>query len=223
MNKKIFLNLLLMTFFLPALLIGSTWTTTAKVSCFSPKSSHLRKVYGDAFINYEIELARSIFCNWEIWSALDYYTESGHLPQTHQSSTIHVLPLSLGLSYNWKLCRKLYWKIGIGGAYTYANFYRYDTHKNDLTKWGGGAVFKTSLNYFWNSSIFVNVFCEYFYQHFNRHRYLDSASTSNDTLSLNASRDDLEPITLPQSNPHKRKPALNVGGTKIGIGVGYIF
>ena len=173
--------------------------------------------------NYELAVSRSVFCNWEIWSALNYYTASGHLPHVHRSSRIKVLPLSLGLSYNWKICKQLYWNIGAGGAYTYAHFNHYDAHKKSLTKWGGGAVFKTSLKYYCFTGIVFDIFITYFYQHFNHHRYKDSSNHfSNYSLNNNNNNNNNCFIdSLPIH--HKRKPALNVGGTSIGLSVGYVF
>jgi len=213
MNKKLILSILYTCFSLPLFLSASTWTMSAKISCFAPKSSHLSKVYGNTFVNYEIEATRAIFCNWEVWTALDYYTQTGKLRERGQQSRIQVLPLSLGLSYNWRIRHNLFWNIGAGGAYTYAHFNQYEGRKNSLTKWGGGGVFKTCLKYYFCSGVFVSAFVEYFYQHFNHHRYLDSSNTQSQSDSF----------INPQSTRQKRKPSLNVGGTRIGLSVGFIF
>lgn len=222
MHYRLLFSLFLFCSTFPALLLGNLWTVSGKIAYFSPTSSDLKKTYGNAFINYELEVTRALFCNWEIWADLDYYTKNGHLPKTHQSSDLQVLPLSLGIGYNWQICRNIYLNAGAGASYTYTHIHHYSPHKNDLTKWGFGGVVKTGLKYYFDCGMFVDLFINYFYQHFNHHYEVYSAEPSSDNLVAT-------PILSSQtSNPgivhhRKRKPALNVGGTRIGLGIGYVF
>lgn len=211
MSRSIPLIVLLICFILPLKVFGHYWSVAGKISCFAPSSPVIRSTYGNAFPDFQLEVARSILCDWEIWANLDYYTKEGHLPHKMGSTRLHVIPLSLGIKYYMLIRRNLFWYVGAGGSYTCAKIRNHsECLKNDLTKWAFGAVFKTGIKYYWNYNLYFEVFLDYFYQHMHLHDsdrdHRSSCFSSASSGSFVIGRD-----------------TLNVGGTKIGAGVGWTF
>lgn len=209
---------------IPSIVSAEYWSIAGRISYFSPASPDIRKTYGDAFVNYQIELTRSVFCDWEVWLDLDYYTKGGHFHHRQDSTRLQVIPLSLGVKYYVHLCRDIDWYVGGGGSYTCANLHNHsDCTKKNMTKWGFGGVFKTGIKYYWNDNLYIDLFLDYFYQHFRLHHkhkhkqeivpFLESEEFESFSSSSSSS----------SSNCFFVKDTLNVGGTKIGLAIGWAF
>ncbi len=212
MNPTLFsLMFLFLSCLPPSMAFANFWTVSAKISYFSPASGDIRKIYGNAFVDYQIELTRNIFCDWEVWMDLDFYTQDGSVTKHHHSTRLQVIPLSAGLKYYVYLRPNIYWYVGGGGCYTNATIHNHSKGlKSDINKWGFGGIFKTGIKYYWNNCLYFDFFLDYFYQHFRLH---GCQRHSYPTFFSRESSSD-----CPFGNS-----TLNVGGTKIGAGIGWTF
>ncbi|MFI5344461.1 MAG: hypothetical protein ACHQUC_09600 [Chlamydiales bacterium] len=205
---------------IPSIISAEYWTVEGRISYFYPASADIRKTYGDAFVDYQIELARSVFCDWEVWLDLDYYTKRGRFHHRQDSSRLQVIPLSLGVKYYVHLRRDIDWYVGGGGSYGCANIRNHsDCAKRNMTKWGFGGIFKTGIKYYWNDCLSIDLFLDYFYQHFRLHHKHKHKMMQQIYPLLESEESD----SSSSSNCFFVKDTLNVGGTKIGLAIGWTF
>lgn len=175
-------------------LFASKWGVSFNSCFFFPKSAFLQKEYGSQWMNYQLQVSYLTCPHLSVWAALDYSAKD----------KLQIVPLSLGASYYWKLSRCLFWTVGGGGSYTYAKVSHLEANKRSFNKKGLGALFKTSLEYRYSSKLFFSFFVDYFYQHFHFYSHRSSC-------------------VLLAEEIEKKKNLLNVGGTKIGLGIGTFF
>lgn len=186
------------------------WSVQAGASYFSPASHSIKKTYSAAMVDYQIEVSRTVFCDWDLFFDIDYMTQSGKLPRLHRSTDLNIVPLSLGMRYYIPVYTNTWWYVGGGGCYTFTQIHNNtDCLKKNMKKWAFGGVFKTGLKYYLNDSLYANFFVDYFYQHCHLtksdRRFRNSCSFASG------------------SNYVIGKDMLNVGGLKIGGALGWAF
>lgn len=188
----------------------SLWSLQAGASAYYPASHSIRKTYSSVLVDYQIEASRTFFGNWDMWADLDYITSSGNLAGFHDSTRIDVVPISAGVRYYIPVYSNTWWYIGGGGSYTFSHIHHQSgCMKKNLSKWGFGGVFKTGIKYFFTTSFYLTAFVDYFYQHYHL-GHSDRAYRSHCSFKS-------------ASNYVIGSDTLNVGGLKVGGGLGWTF
>lgn len=181
----------------------------ARVAYYHPSSSKVRRIYGDGWADYQLEISKGVFCDWRIWAGVSGFSREGDSIGFHDHTRLQLIPLSFGVKYFfpcWDDC-KLY----LGGAACYSflrinddsDYIRRHTHKND---WGG--LIQAGLTYnFWDCA-YVSFFVDYFFQEF---RFHDSHRSSGDSYGSFYDGGYIE------------RTNLDMSGYKLGVGLGYTF
>lgn len=245
MKSKFLLFILLF----PLTLFASDWTLELRGAYYKPVSKKLREAYSGGWIDYQLEAGYFIEDDIDIWvgvnwiskkkktntghfsissedsysSYYDYfysYDSSYYFPSSYSYSfddsysytysdtyyghyiydkkQIWILPLTIGSRYYFCLtpCLNLYVGAGVSLTFVELQFSGYHVHDN-ASKVGVGALLKSGLRYNWGSYTFIDLFADYFFQEIH-------LSHSERDLGIDE-RD------------------VNIGGFKIGLGVGVYF
>ncbi|MCE2982905.1 MAG: hypothetical protein LW832_05005 [Parachlamydia sp.] len=205
---RIFLFFLL----LPLSLFSMDWTLEVRGAYFRPSSKHLRQIYTDNWIDYQVEASQR-FCNrTEFWIGANWLRRRNPIDckadeSYHSHSEVFILPLSAGYKAFFPLSHCLDFYLGGGLAYSFLRIrngcghssacpssFRKVIHQGD---WGG--VFKTGFQWNMGSNTFLDVFADYFSQRFRLSRRESLTICSHSLRHLDCS------------------------GFKFGLGIGVIF
>lgn len=174
-------------------------SATARVAYYHPESSRMRKVYANGFADYQLEIGKMIGCHWQVWTGVSGFSKEGHSTYSHNSTRLQLIPIYLGVKYFYNVspCIDLY----AGGAACYSmlrikdhsHYVHEHTNKNAF-----GGLAQLGLNYYFTDCIFVNLFADYYFQHFHFKK--------SDSYSYYVERN-----------------SLNMSGYKLGGGIGFVF
>lgn len=142
-----------------------------KASYFFSTNKLFRNVYGGAGL-YRIESNFPLFDHFYLWCNLGYMYGSGH-SSLGNSTHLHFIPLSVGLSYFFPLKSfSPYLGLGPVGAYSHIyNSYKYVTRHQD--GWGGGFLAKAGLITSFAKSFFFDAFIDYSFVRMSFHHQRD--------------------------------------------------
>lgn len=181
------------------------WSAEFRVAYFSPESKRVRKIYSSNLIDYQVEISKNLCPNWSIWLDVDYLSKNGRSEPLHDSTRIWLIPIALGVNYQF-WCRNG-WNayVGAGGNYTCLRMHDHSEYvKEHISKWNFGGTFKLGIKKVFCNGITLNFFCDYFLQKF----HFSDKSRSSDSH---------------YSSCYIERNSLNVSGLKVGMGIGYYF
>lgn len=175
------------------------WCVKLSVAYFRPTDDKVRKIYSDAWANYQFELSRTLFnSNWAAWGSVDWSGANGEAlyigsqPVSKDKTNLWILPLSFGLQYYLPVDR-LNGRFYLGGGASVAFVRITDDHdhvKKNLSKngaWGG--ILKSGFQYFFCNSLFLDVFMNYSFQKVrfsNEHTNVQTSDAHLDGLKIGA-------------------------------------
>lgn len=171
---------------------------TARVGYFHPVSKRVRKIYSDGWADYQLEIVKELYDNWQIWLNVSGFSKKGHSIGFHDDTRLSFMPVSLGVRYSFPLTCRLTTYAGLGACYSFlrikddACFVHRHTSKE---RFGGIAEF--GFNYCLTQSFFANLFVNYLYQSFD--------------------------FPHGQDDPYVERNDLNMSAFKVGIGIGAYF
>lgn len=193
-------------------------TVEPRVAYFHPSSKRVKRIYGNGWADYQLEFSKS-FKNfdcgyrclenieWRIWTGISGFSKEGKSIGFHDTTRLHLIPISLGLKMFYPiLCNT---KVFIGGAACYS-LLRIHDHSRFVNKhihkesWGG--LFQSGITYDFCNCVFASVFFDYYFQHFHKFAKRSGSSGSNSSSSGFVERFD-----------------LNMNGYKLGVGLGILF
>ncbi|EFB42687.1 hypothetical protein pah_c004o241 [Parachlamydia acanthamoebae str. Hall's coccus] len=169
------------------------WEPEVRAAAFYPSSKKFRKIYHEWDADYQIEISKSICYGFSGWVNGSWLTERGRSKgDIKNSSRISIVPISFGAKYSYQFASC--WKAyaGVGACYT---FLRMKDHSpfvdNHLHKQSWGGVAKTGIQFYWKC-LFFDLFADYLYQPFH---FSNTSKVKRDNV--------------------------NVGGYKLGLGIGF--
>lgn len=169
---------------------SSEWMAELRGGYFYPTSKKFREIYKDGGLEGEIELSKTFRENWMGWGNVGYFQRDGRSIGFHDKTTIRMIPISLGLKYQFLLCNLLSPYLGAGITYTFFDIKNdADFVKRHVTKGGFGFVLKSGIYIDLSENFLLDLFVDYYYQEV--HFYT--------------------------------KDKVDVGGFKMGMGLGYRF
>jgi len=167
-----------------------------KISYFRPTSSDLKKIFGSAWLNAQIEISQSIWECLNIYASANFLHACGCSIGGENDTKIRIIPMSLGLKYLTSInsCCDLY--VAAATRYFFLRIENdYPFVKNTINKHGLGGVVEAGGLFYITPCFFLDVFADYSFK------------------KLQHSKGSLE------ISPH----SIEVGGLCIGAGIGYNF
>lgn len=198
------------------------WSLQLRGAYFASQSKIINKTNSQHWFDYQVEAAHNFENNWQLWTNVSWFTKKrpikrdafyGPAGHYHDSSycrystnhnkkhrRLYILPLSLGLKYNLCItpCARFY--LGAGPSYTFLKIkHPISIFNKYITRQGIGALFKSGFQYDIGEYTFLDLFVDYLYQRFHFSQfdsYIDG---------------------------YTKRKQMNIGGFKIGIGLGVYF
>ncbi len=165
-----------------------------KLSYFRPNSSVLRNIFSEWMPLYQVEGVAKVWKDFHIWASVGYLHKNGRSLEGHQSTSIQLVPVTLGLEYliHFSNCSTGY--LGLGPRYfcTKITNRSHFVHRHDLKNGLGGAFRVGGLIYF------------------TPHFLLD--------LCIDYSIKEFKPG---HSSSTIQRHELNLSGLSLGVGLGY--
>lgn len=181
-----------------------------RVAYYSPSSSKVRKIYGDGWADYQVELSKDIWCDLRGYVGVSGFSQDGHSICQHDKTTIQLIPISFGLKYDFPIfnCTKLY----IGGAACYSLLRIRDhsdyVHKHvNKNEWGG--IVQSGISYKFWQCFELSIFADYYFQRFD--------------FSKNSRISDSGYGSYYGRGGYVKRNNLNMNGYKVGGGLAFSF
>ncbi len=150
------------------------WSFQARGAAFLPLQSEIRKIYGSALPTVELETSYPL-AQWSECNQLLLFLNAGWTFQTGKTigfgyyTRLNMVPLSLGIEYQWNLCRNLDFYIGAAPTYSFLWIEDKDGFsKKRIHSAQFGATSKTGFRFTFNTNFFLDVFGDFFYTPFGR-------------------------------------------------------
>ena len=181
-----------------------------RVAYFHPSSSKVRRIYGDGWADYQLEISKGVYENLRIWAGVNGFSRGGESKGFHHHHTrLQLIPINFGLKYYIPFCTDFNFYLSGAASYSFlrikdnSHYVHEHTHKNG---WGG--LVQAGITYdFWRCA-YVNLFAEGFFQEFDFHNSHGSSGYG----SYNSS-----------SSRFIKRHKLDMSGYKLGVGIGYTF
>ncbi|MBA3922403.1 MAG: outer membrane beta-barrel protein [Nostocaceae cyanobacterium] len=169
---------------------SSEWMTELRGGYFYPTSKKFREIYKDGGLEGEVEFSKTYRENLIVWGNINYFQRKGRSLGFHDKTTLNMIPISLGLKYQFLSCSCISPYLGAGLSYTFLNI-KNDSEfaKRHVTKGSFGFVLKSGTYINLSEKFLLDLFLDYYYQEV--HFY----------------------------SKHK----VDVGGLRMGMGLGYRF
>jgi len=182
----------------------------ARVAYYHPSSSKVRRIYGDGWADYQLEISKEIGSEWRVWAGVSGFSRKGDSIGFHDKTRLQLLPISLGLKYDYPFTCNLDVFVGGAASYSFLRIHDHSEYVREHTRkqnWGG--VVQSGLNYRFSDWGVVSLFADYFFQRF---RFHDSHRHS----SLYFSNDN-------DGHRFVERFSLDMSGYKVGVGLGATF
>lgn len=191
--KKLLFYLYFICFLLPLFL--SSWEGELRVSGYHPTSEKFRRIYDEWIPQYQLEGSGELDENWKVWGNVAWLQKRGESEGLHNKTTLHLIPLSLGVKRVF-CCNDLFsLYLGAGVSYAFLHIHD-DSHYviKHTSKRAWGAIFKSGIYVPISECFYLNLFTDYLYQpfHFSHHH----------------------------GSPRVERHSINAGGWSVGLGVG---
>lgn len=144
------------------------FTLEAKVSYFRPCESNVRKIYGDGWVDYDVE-SEQFWCgnNWSIWEGVSWIDQTGDSKGMHNKTNLRLFSARFGMHYFIDITPCLDFYLGSGLCYNYLRIHDHsDVMRSQISDSGVGGIFQTGLRYSLCGCFFADLTIEYLYQKF---------------------------------------------------------
>lgn len=173
------------------------WNLEFQTAYFTPNSNTLREIYSPHWIDFQLELAKSVATNFEVFASAGYIQRTGESTFTKDSTRFRIIPFGLGFKYYLPSCWSIKPYAGVGFNYRYLNIYNSSEFvKEHVAQGKFGSTFLIGLKKECANRIYYDFFAHYILQNFRFSSSSDYPVTRND---------------------------ICFDGFKIGVGVGYAF
>jgi hypothetical protein len=174
----------------------SGWRLEARSGVFIPTKKNIRNEYGTGLPLIQVEGAY-LFCNhWDLWANVGWSGNKGRTPGFCYHSFANLVPVGVGLNYDFHATCNLdvYIGAGITGSAIIINdfdgFLKTKVHSGFV-----GGTSKTGLRYTARCGFIFDIFVDYYYTKFSNLKTCDNL----------------------------QRHYKNWSGTNIGLGFGYAF
>lgn len=144
-----------------------------KGSYFLPTSSRFRHCYkGSALYGPEFSIQIKECKNWYAFASLDYFKQKGRCLSLCDSTTLRMVPLALGVTYNVCLCKRvdLYTGLGFQPVYLRKKDWR-GCNSSTKSFWGYGGLAKLGASIHLPCNFFGDIFFNYSFAWTSKNRF----------------------------------------------------
>lgn len=182
--KKFLLSLLVSFCLVPTWLTGEGFDIGARAGYFLPMSDNVRKIYSDGWAEYELDASYQIYCPWSIWANVGYMHVNGHSIVLHNHTDLTMVPVALGLKYDWKLNCDFNAYLGVGGSYSILRIHDKSpfVHQH-IHSYGWGVTAKSGLQYRFACWGYIEGFVDYNWTQFDFSGHKDNIYRNNLDMS----------------------------------------
>lgn len=174
----------------------------ARFSYFLPRSKQVRETVGGG-IDYGVALHIPVVKGLNLWTAFDYFKESGKIPGTSYSSSLNIMPVTLGLKFAYPFGASggecVYYRLYLGAG---ARYYMVNI-KNKIPTYST-SVHSDSFGYIVELGSFISL---------TRHLALDVFTSFSGGTAKGSSK----------SHPNVKARSFEIGGWNFGGGLGWKF
>lgn len=167
------------------LINAQDWIFEVRGAYFQPTSNIVKKIYGSGMAEIQGEISRALCDPWYVWLNTSYMAKTGCSSLNHYTR-LQVIPVSLGIKYDYALKHNATCYLGLGGSLTSVNIDDdSDFVKRHLKENGVGLVVKSGITYTACSSAFLDLFIDYYHQ---KVRFLSAVGLQCPNLTISGLR-----------------------------------
>lgn len=153
------------------LVAGNGIHADVRISAFSPSNKLMREIYGDWHANYEVEVGKFFYPNYELWGNVGYFSADGKTEALHTRTKFTNTNLSGGTKYIFCLGRCIQFQLGLGINVAFVDVHNdSDYVKRNDNQNGVGGVFKAGFYFIPSKNLFFEAFSDYLYQKIRFHK-----------------------------------------------------
>lgn len=176
-------SIIFFTFLSINALYSSDWILELRGGYFYPISDKFRKIYKSGGPEVEVEVSRGFCGNWMGWGNVNYFQRDGRSIGLSEKTRIRMVPLSLGLKYQFLPCAFISPYLGIGATYTFIDVKNHSNFvKKHVNRGGFGFVVKSGSYFYLSECFLLDLFIDYYYQ--KRELYRNNADLSGLRMGL---------------------------------------
>ena len=142
----------------------------ANAAYFRPTDNAFREIYSGGGI-YGLEASAKVWRGLYPWLSVRYFGQSGRITGSQSRTTIHLVPIGVGLKYLFPVHDRLNVFIGAGVLPTYLHIHdKSPFFIKKVTKWGVGGTVKGGAIFNVTDLIFIDIFSDYLFvkMHFDK-------------------------------------------------------
>lgn len=171
MIQKLSLVILTSIFLSPLNLLAGEQEAKIRVAYFRPEASILRSIYGNGFIQYQLDYSWNFCGKLDYFANIGYMNKHGHSIGEEDPTRLRLTPISTGLKYNFNFCNLCTGLEGyLGAGLTYSLLRIHDdspfvirhSGKNNL-----GWIAKSGLTFTFCNCGVAEIFLDYYYTEFH--------------------------------------------------------
>jgi outer membrane protein len=205
---------------------GSDWLNDTainfRVAAFLPSSKKVRNIYADAIADYQLEFSKTFCGDWQAFFGVSYASVKGRSLGLCDRTRLRVVPLTLGAKYLFCVADNTQLYLGAGVTYSFLKIRDHSDYVHQhISKGHVGGVIQSGLYYTFCNDWFVNVFLDYYFQHFNFSNKHHCDSSYSDDLAFDSGCGCSSRHHHSYRNVERHD--LNLSGVKTGVGIGYKF
>lgn len=177
---------------------AEAFTVEGRGGAFFPTAHKMRKIFHVAMPFVELEGSYQFLPAWDAWGGIGYIFAKGESTGCGNTTTIDVIPFTLGVKRFFKLTSRTDGFIGAGGVWSlYRNHDHSSSVHQHISTNAFGAIATSGIQYRLIGGLSMSFFGEYMYQRFH--------------------------FSKVYSKHFTYRHDVNMSGTKIGLGIIYGF
>ena len=183
---------------LPANGSAEPFALEGRAGAFIPSSSKIRNIFEVAMPFVELEGSYRFSSAWDTWAGVGYIFATGKSIDYRTTTTMNVIPFTLGVRHFFSLTCRVDGFLGLGGVWSLYRNHDYSpwVHQHISANAFGG-IATGGFQYQWSEHFLSSFFAEYMYQRFHFNKVYPAHFTY--------------------------RHDVNMSGTKIGVGIIYSF
>lgn len=139
---------------------------------FYPNSKKFRDIYKHGGAEGELEVSGTYMGDWKWFGNANYFYKKGHSLGFYDKTTIRMIPVSLGLKYQFCFFRGISPYLGLGISYTFTKINNHSDYvKRHVNKNGFGFVVKSGVTFDLSCNFILDLFVDYYNQHLHFHHH----------------------------------------------------
>jgi len=164
-----------------------------KAGYFTPTSHRLDKMFSGAGV-YSVAVTARTWEELHLWAEVGNYSKAGRSMKPHHKARIDLVPVTLGAKYIYDI-ERVHPHFGIGIQPTHVHMLNHQHHvKKKMDKWTVCGIVETGIMFDVTKEVFLDLFVSY---------VVGSVHFDHRTST--------------------RKHRVDVGGSMVGLGLGYRF